>query len=184
MNDYSSESWSLFYVIRNATNSYRFNANANAGNFTVVLNSNTTANWAAGEYAIGAYVQATNDASQRVEVRCAFPTLVVGQNLAGKPDGIDPRSFAAKMLPLIEDTIAKLTTRTVESATINGQAYTLMDLPKLWQMREKFRSEVRRENSQKRLNAGLGAGNKVGVRFRPLNAVGWPNNGGIGFYGQ
>ncbi len=184
VNNYSSEFWSLFYLIRNKDQSYRFNAVANAGNFTVTLNSNVTANWASGEYAIGAYVQATNDASQQVEVRCAFPTLTVGENLAGKPNGIDPRSFAARMLPLIEETIGKLTMRTVSSATVNGQAYTINDLSKLWQMREKFRSEVRREQAQKRLDAGLGAGNKIGVRFRPLNSVGWPNNGGYGQYGQ
>lgn len=183
VNDYPSPTWNLFYVIRNKQNFYRFNAVANAGVFTVVLNSNVTANWAPGEYAIGAYVE-TNDASQRVEVRCAFPTLTVGENLAGKPQGIDPRSFAQQQLAVIEDTIAKLNSRTIESATVNGQAYTLADLPKLWQMREKYKSEVRREQAQKRLDAGLGAGNKVGVRFRPLNSVGWPNSGGYGYYGQ
>ena len=172
--DYSSEFWSLFYVIRNAQTMYRFNAVANAGMFTVVLNSNTTANWTPGEYAIGAYVQATNDASQQVEVRCAFPTLTVGENLANKPQGFDPRSFAQKILPIIEEAITKLSSRTVSTATVNGQAYSVQDLPMLWQMREKYRAETRREQAAKRLNAGLGAGNKVGVRFKPMNQQGWP----------
>jgi hypothetical protein len=183
VDSYNSPEWNLFYVIRNKANFYRFNAVANAGVYSVLLNSNVTANWAAGEYAIGAYVE-TNDASQRVEVRCAFPTLTVGENLAGKPQGIDPRSWASQQLALIEQTISKLNTRTISSATLNGQAYSLANISELFQMREKFKSEVRREQYQKRLDAGLGAGNKIGVRFRPMNSVGWPNSGGYGYYGQ
>lgn len=172
MCDYSSGDWSLAYIIRNKANMYHFNATTNAGEFSVTLNSNVTANWAPGEYAIGAYV--TSNTAQQVQVRTAFPTFRVLENLAGKPQGVDPRSFAEKTLELVEATFAKLSSKTVDSASVNGQAYTLANISELWKMRERLKSEIRREKAQERLNAGLGASNKIGVRFRPLAQGAWP----------
>lgn len=172
MCDYSPIDWSLAYIIRNKQGMYHFPAVADGGVFKVTLASNTTAAWKAGVYAIGAYV--TSNSAQQVEVRTAFPTFTVLENLAGKPQGIDPRSFAEKTLDGLELTIAKLTTRTVDSASVNGQAYTLANISELWKMRERLKSEIRREKAQERLNAGRGASNKIGVRFRPMQQGGWP----------
>lgn len=173
--NYPSTDWALTYVLRSGRRVYRFNANSNAGAYTVALNSNVTANWTTGVYAMGAYVTALAG-GQQVQVKTTFPTLTVSANLASNPAGVDSLSFAERTLPIIEETIQKLTSRTVETAQVNGQAYTLSDIAKLWQLREKLLSEVRRERSQALLNAGLGAGNKVGIRFRLLNQQGFPAN--------
>lgn len=165
----------LTYVLRSGRRVYRFNANANAGAYTVTLNSNATANWTAGAYAFGAYVTSLAGA-QQVQVKTTFPTLTVSANLASNPNGIEALSFAERTLPFIEETIQKLTSRTVDTAQVNGQAYTLSNISTLWQIREKLLSEVRRERAQQQLNAGLGASNKVGVRFRLLNQQGFPAN--------
>ena len=171
IDNYPSALWSLTYLIRSAKNQYQFNANANAGAFTVTLDTNVTANWAAGIYAVGAIV---TSGGEQVQIKTSFPTLTVTANLLKPVNGVDPRSFAARTLESIEDTIAKLTQRTVDSAMVNGQSYTLANISELWKMRERFKSEVRREQARDRLNAGLGASNKIGVRFKPLNVQGYP----------
>jgi hypothetical protein len=163
----------MTYVLRSGRRVYRFNANANSGAFTTTLASNVTANWTPGTYAIGAYVTASST-GQQVQVTTTFPTLTITPNLASNPEGVEALSFAERTLPIVEETIQKLTSRTVDSAQVNGQAYTLADVNRLWQLREKLTSEIRREKAQALLNAGLGAGNKIGVRFRPLNQQGFP----------
>ena len=170
--NYSAASWTLHYVLRSGSNLYKFDATNDGGNFKVQLNSNVTANWAPALYAVGCYVTDAN--SNQVEVAPMFPTMGVTPNLAINPPGVDPVSFAAKMLALIQDTIASLTGRTVASASVNGQMYSLANINDLFKLRERWKSEVRREEAQARLNAGLGAGNKIGVRFRNPAATAWP----------
>lgn len=171
IDDYPPPTWTLKYVIRNKANIYKFEATNDAGVFSVSLTSAVTALWKPGLYAIGAYV--TDGSSQR-EVRCFFTTLEVGANLASQPQGVDPRSWASRTLPIIEETISALTSRTVETASVNGQMYTLANISDLFKLRERLKSEVAREEQKARLDAGLGAGNKIGVRFRRINSLGYP----------
>lgn len=170
LNDFSAVDWTLHYVIRSTKNVYTFSATNSAGNFFVSLTSAVTATWVPGQYAIGAYV--TSGADQ-VQVRTAFTTLTVGPNLAVAPSGADVTPWAVKVLASIEDTIAKLTARTVESANVNGSAYTLANINELFKLRLRFKSEVRQLEDQARLNAGLGAQNKIGIRFRSLAQLPW-----------
>lgn len=173
--NYPSPNWALTYVIRNKAKIYQFNANANAGAFTVTLDSTVTSNWAPGLYAIGAFV---TQAGEQVQVKCSYPRLEITGNLAAGTNaavkGVDPRSFAERTLPIVEETIEKLLSRTVQSAQVNGNAYTLANLPDLYRMRERLKSEIRREHMRDRLNAGTGAGNKLGVRFKPIGLQGYP----------
>lgn len=174
IDDYPATIWTLHYVIRNSKNIYKFDASVAESQdvlFQVTLASTVTAGWLPGLYSIGAYV--TNGA-QQVQVHTFFPNFEVTANLAVNPNGTDPRTFAAKMLVEVETTIAKLTSKSVNTAQVNGQAYTLANISELWKMRERFASEVRREEARDRLNAGLGGSNKVGVRFRPLNVRAYP----------
>lgn len=174
--DYDSSVWTLNYVLRNGKNIYKFSAVASSGVFQVTLTTAVTALWVPGVYAIGAYVTTGSGATlQQVQVKTFFPTITVTPNLASNPQGTDTSTFAEKSLASIEATILKLTSRSVESAQVNGQAYTLANIGELFKMRERFRSEVTREQQQARLNAGLGGGNKIGIRFKSL-ATGWPQN--------
>lgn len=173
--NYPSTNWALTYVIRGPRRIYRFNANANAGAFTVTLDSNVTANWTPGLYAIGAFV---TQGSEQVQVKCAFPRLEVTPNLNLSANntvkGTDPRSWAEQTLAVVEDTITKLLNRTVASANVNGNAYTLANISELYTVRERLKSEVRRQQQQEKLNAGCGASNKIGVRFKPIGLAGYP----------
>jgi len=170
-NDYSPTEWTLHYIIRNGANIYKWDATNDGGLFKTDLPSATTAAWVPGKYLIGAYVTKTGAQHQ---VRTTFPNMTVGPNLAANPNGAPTISWAAQCLAAIEATIFKLTSRTVETASVNGSAYTLNNIGDLFKLRERFKSEVAREEQQERLNAGLGAGNKIGVRFRPMNQTAYP----------
>lgn len=167
---YSATDWTFHYVIRSNADVYTFAATNSGGMFFVSLTSAVTATWKPGQYAIGAYVTSGSD---QVQIRTAFSTLTVGPNLAVAPAGVDVVPWAVKMLASIEDTIAKLTGRTVETASVNGSAYTLANINDLYLLRLRFKSEVRQLEDQARLNAGLGAQNKIGVRFRSLAQTPW-----------
>lgn len=174
LNDYPATVWTLHYVIRNTKNIYKFDAvQASSSDvlFQVTLDTSVTKDWLPGDYTIGAYV---TSGTQQVQVDTFFPNFEVLGNLAINPQGVDPRTFATRMLAQIEETISKLTSKSVTSAQVNGQAYTLSNISELWKMRERFASEVRREEARDRLNAGLGGSNKVGVRFRPLYTRAYP----------
>ena len=176
LDDYPATAWTLKYVLRNSKQIYKFDAAASAASsvlYQVTLATSTTTGWVAGVYAMDAYVVSADTLSQ-VQVQTYFPTITITPNLAVNPSGGDPRTFASRMLELCEATIAKLTSKTVTMAQVNGQSYSLQNIGDLWKMRERFASEVRREEAAVKLNAGLGGSNKVTVRFRTINPQGWP----------
>ena len=173
--NYPAPNWGMTYVLRKKNKVYSFNANANGSGFTVTLDSTTTSAWEPGVYAIGAFV---TQSGEQVQVKCSFPRLTVTPNLASGsntgPRGIETETFAEKALAAAEATYLALVSRKVASAQVNGNAYTLANLSELRREIERLRSEVRREHARDRLNGGLGASNKVGVRFRPLGLQGYP----------
>ena len=171
--DYPANVFTLHYVLR-GSQVYKFDATADTDgiSFLATLESAQTALWVPGLYLWGAYV--TDASNNQVQLPTVFSTVEIRPNLASNPTGADPRSFAARTLALIEDTIAALTGRRVASASVNGQSYSLANIGELFTLRERLLSEVRREQAQARLNAGMGASNKIGVRFRPLN-LGMPS---------
>ncbi len=173
INDFPPPDWTLNYVLRGKSNIYKWTATNDAGWYKVNLASAVTALWKPDLYNIGAYVTKSAD-SEQFEVRTAFRQMRVTQNLAAQPTGADPSSWAARTLPFIEETISKLTSRTVETASVNGQMYTLANISDLFKMRERLKSEIAREEEKARLDAGLGAGNKVAIRFRPLYPGAFP----------
>lgn len=178
LNAYSANEWTLKYVIRTKANIYKFTATNSAGVFLVELASSITATWKPGNYAIAAYVeQGTLGQSdyQQKRVRTAFPNMLVAANVAHQPQGEDVTPWAVTALAEVEKTIQALLARTVASASVNGSTYTLANINELYVMRERLRSEVRRLEEQARLNAGFGAGNRVGVRFRSLTQQTWYN---------
>lgn len=170
IDDYPSTGWTLNYVLRNQNAVYTFAAAADSGGYLITLTTATTAAWKPGTYFIEAYVSATG---QRVRVKTAFPKLTITPDLGGSVNGGDTRTWAEKCLEAVETTILQLTTRKVESASVLGDSYTLANVSELFKLRERFKSEVSREQQKARLDAGLGAGNKIGVRFKPL-ATQWP----------
>lgn len=173
IDDFSPADYTLKYVIRNEAQIYKFTATSAQGYYQVTLTSAETAAWQPGVYWYTAYVVNATGTVQK-QIATAFPKVLIRPNMAVNPNGLPTSTFAERGLVEIENTILALTTRSVESAMVNGQQYTLQNISDLFMLRERFRSEVAREQAQARLNAGLGAQNKVAVRFRPLVGAGYP----------
>lgn len=171
LGDFSANEWTLKYVIRSTRNVYKFTATNDSGLFYINLASTVTALWVPDLYAIGAYVE--NASSEQKQVRTSFPNLKVLANLATAPKGNDPTPWCVKALASVEETILALTSRTVQTASVNGNAYTLSNIADLYKLRARLRSEVRQIEEQERLNAGLGASNRIGVRFRSVGDSAW-----------
>lgn len=173
IDDFPATTYTLKYVLQGRSNIIKFQATNDAGNYLVSLTSAVTSEWQPDMYRISAYVVNAGGTVQR-QVRTAFIRMLITPNLAVQPNGADVRTFSEKALAAVEATILQLTSRTVMQASVNGQVYTLANINDLFLLRERFKSEVRREEEQARLNAGLGASNKIGVRFRPLAWTGYP----------
>lgn len=172
INDFPATEYTLHYVFQGPS-IIKFAATNQGGNYLIELSSAVTRAWKAGLYRMSAYVINSGGTVQR-QVRTAFTRILITPNLADNPNGASPETWAEKSLAAIELTILQLTTRTVQQASVNGQLYTLANINDLFLLRERFRSEVAREQQQARLNAGLGASNKIGVRFRLMNWTGYP----------
>ncbi len=174
LNDFSANSFTLNYVLQ-GPKIIKFQASNDTGLFLVELTNAITLDWTPGLYRMSAYVASISGTRVQRQVRTAYQRFLVTPNVAVSPNGASPASFAERALPQIEATILALTSRTVAQASVNGQVYTLQNITDLFLLRERFKSEVRREEEQARLNAGMGASNKIGIRFRPLTWVGYPN---------
>lgn len=171
IDDYAAGTWTLHYVLQGPTSVIKFDATNDAGLHLVTLLSTTTAGWKPGLYSVSAYVTVT---TQQVQVSTFFPTITITPNLASTPNSVDVRTWAAKCLAAIEDAILRLSNRTISTTSVNGQVYTLQNVSELFALRERFKSEVAREEEQARLNAGLSARNKIGVRFKSILSSPWP----------
>lgn len=162
--DYPSPTWTLKYVLRGPA-VYSFSATASGGNHLVTIESATSAKWKPGFYKIGAIV---TDGTNQVAVTTFFERIILRPNLALTPEGVDARSWAERTLAVLEQTIADILAHRVSAASVNGQSYTLADIDILQKIQKELESRICREQYAARLNAGLGAGNKIGIRFRPL----------------
>ena len=173
IDDFPATTYTLKYVLQGTKDIIKFSATSSGTNYQITLTSAQTALWTPGSYRANAYV-VNGDGSVQRQVSVAFPVMVLFPNIASNPNGMDTRTFAEKALVQIENTILALTSRAVVSASVNGQEYTLSNINDLFMLRERFRSEISREQAAVKLNAGLGAQNKIAIRFRPLVGAGYP----------
>lgn len=167
--DFPATTYTLKYVLQGPV-VITFSASNDAGNFLISLTSAVTREWTPGLYRLAAYVVNSGSTIQK-QVSTAFQRVTITPNLASKPNGASPATFAERALATIEATILQLTSRAVVQASVNGQTYTLSNINDLFLLRERFKSEVAREEAAARLNAGMGASNKIGIRFRPLTGA-------------
>jgi hypothetical protein len=177
ISDYpASDGWTLSYVLR-GPQTYRTNATTyQTSDYRVALASNTTANYLPGLYSLEAYV---TNATARYSVETWFPQVTVRENPAAYTDqAFDNRTFAAKTLAACETAILKLGSRTVQTASVNGQSYSIQQLPALLALRNRMREEVQAQQDAISVAAGLGAKKNVLVRFPGISG-GWLPGTGI-----
>lgn len=169
----ASSGWTLSYVFR-GPQTIKQNATtyANSADYIVTMSPANTANYKAGLYSIEAYV---SDGTNRYSVATWFPQITVKANPAAYVDGsADNRSFAARTLAACETAIYSLSSRKVQSASVNGQTYSIQSLASLIALRNRMREEVQSEQDAINVAAGLGSKKNVYVRFPPMYNAGWP----------
>ena len=154
LSDFSpADGWALSYALVGAT---RFEINgarviAAGDGWQIRVAAADTAGLAAGTYRLAAYVAKGTD---RFEVlRGAVEVLA---NLATLADG---RTVAERELALVEAAISGQLSSDVQSFQVNGRAVNRHDLPELYRIRGRLRSQVWRERNPGKL------GRTVRVRF-------------------
>src|SRR5512138_1616449 len=92
-------------------------------------------------------------------------SLVVQANLLAATSTTDIRSVAEVLLDNLETAIRRLSTREVETLTVNGRTVTYRQLGGLLKDRESLRMEVNKEREAAKLAAGLASGRRILTEF-------------------
>lgn len=165
--DYPPASYTLKYSARlegsNAAE-IEITATASGSDYLIEVPVATTSTKTPGRYHWQAYITRNSD-SQRVTIGSGTFLLKANRDL----DTVDPRSHARKCLTSIEAALEAFASNTVKSYTITtgtgSRSVTKHDVAELIVLRDKYLAEVRREENALRIAQGLGAKNRVLVRF-------------------
>jgi hypothetical protein len=157
--DYPSTTWTLSYVLINATNKYTFNATSSGNDYLVTLSGTTTAAWATGNYQWQAYV---TSGSSRYTV--ASGLLEVKPNFATSSN-VDIRTHAKKVLDAIEAVIEGRASKDQQEYTIGNRSLKLMPIADLIKFRDKYRSMYLSEVNADKVARGEFGKNRIMVRL-------------------
>lgn len=173
LSDFPSTAYALWYQLRGPQEINITSAVYQTSNYLVTLTAAQTAAFKAGRYSIVPYVKDLATGLTRYAppvIKARFPFLTVLENpqnyTAGSASNL---SWAAQTLALVESTITKLANRSVVTASVNGQTYSLQDMAKLLSLRQRMAEIVRSEEDAINVAAGLGGKKNILVRFPPLN---------------
>ncbi|HET8870288.1 MAG TPA: hypothetical protein VFM48_07575 [Aquabacterium sp.] len=93
--------------------------------------------------------------------------LLVDPNFATVAGTLDGRSDAEQILSQINAAILSRTTgKAVAEYTVGGRSLKYMQMTELLQLRSRYQIVVRNERRRQGLKNGLGAGDRVGIRFK------------------
>lgn len=157
--DYPPDSYALSYSARlegSGATEIGISATEDGSDYLVEVASATTGAYTAGRYHWQAYITRSSD-SQRITVDSGIFEVKDNRDSATT----DPRTHARIVLDAIETAIESLASKKAKSYTVQGRSMTFADLPELYDMRRKYRAEVRAE--ERRANGTGGA--KVVVRL-------------------
>lgn len=94
-------------------------------------------------------------------------TLQVDANLSGVAGVVDMRSNAEQILAQIDATIlARTTGGAVAEYTIGSRSMKYMSTPELLALKSRYQIAVRNERRRQAIKNGLGAGDRIGIRFK------------------
>jgi hypothetical protein len=160
LEDYPATGWVLSFTLISAAAKYTVAATNSSGAHLLAATAATTATWAPGTYAWVAHVVS---GAQRV-------TLNSGEVLI-KPDlaaatTYDARTPARKALDAVDAALATYGSKAyVQTIQVGERQHTFVSPADFLKFRDQLRTEVQREQSAERLAKGLGAKNRLLVRF-------------------
>jgi hypothetical protein len=156
-----ADGWVLsFRAVSNVGNAVTVNATTSGTGFLVTVPAANTANMNAGEWA---WVETVTLSGERFTV--ATGTLEVKTDIPATSGTSDQRSHAKTMLDLIEACLEGRVVDGIESHSIGGVPINLIPLERLVVLRDKYYSEVARQEQAEALARGLGGGRNIRVRF-------------------
>ena len=156
----ASAGWVLTYTLINASAKITFSASASGDDHLVNVAAATTAAWAAGSYAWRATVALTGEvytvASGTITVEPAFGAAT-----------LDNRGHARKVLANINAYLENANNLTAARYQIAGRELQRISIAELLTLRDRYRSEVAREDAAANVARGLPDKRRVMVRFGP-----------------
>jgi len=156
----ASAGWVLTYTLINASAKITFGATASGDDHLVNVAAATTAAWAAGSYAWRATVALAGEvytvASGTITVEPAFGAAT-----------LDNRSHARKVLTNINAYLENANNLTAARYQIAGRELQRISIAELLTLRDRYRSEVAREDAAANVARGLPDKRRVMVRFGP-----------------
>lgn len=165
--DYPPASYALSYSLRleGATAAeIEITASESGSDYLVEVAHTATAGYTPGRYHWQAYITRSSDSA-----RIVIGTGIIEVKPNRAESAADPRTHARKCLDSIEAALEAFAGNTVKSYTITtgtgSRSVTKHDVAELIVLRDKYRAEVRREEDATRIANGLGARNRVLVRF-------------------
>lgn len=164
LTDYpATEGWTLKYRLRGTT-SYDVTATSSGSDYAVTIAASTTANYAAGDYRMFAWVEKVGERYNLFDL----PLTV-------KPDPIassayDPRTPAKRVLDAIDATLLGTASREEQGYSINapggsGRQINFFNRADLIQFRQYYQRIVDSEEAAENLNRGKATGSKILTRF-------------------
>ena len=158
-----ADGWTLTYTLLNAAGKITIisSASASADSHLVNVPSADTALWLAGEYAWRAQIaSATGDA-----YTIGSGTIIVQPAFSAST--LDSRSHARKVLANINAYLENANNLTAAKYEIAGRMLQRITIAELLTLRDRYRSEVAREDAAANVARGLPDKRRVMVRFGP-----------------
>lgn len=160
--DYPAGTWSLKYRLINANGAIDVTSTASGTDHLVTVAATESAGWAAGKYSMVSYVE---QGATRITLGSA--TVIIQPNLAVLATR-DVRTAAAKIVDQLRAAYIAYTesNSTVLEYEIAGRHMKYRSGAEILEQLSFWESRVNDEKRAERVAAGLGAGNKLLVRFR------------------
>lgn len=159
----ATEGWTLYYRLINSTAKFDITTTADGAAHLVSVPIATTDDWTAGDYTLLSWVSNGTE-------RASLPTrriTVLPDMAAVTASGYDVRSHARKMLDAIDAALLSLSSGerlSVVQAELAGRKLAY-DFTGLMKLRNLYAAQVRAEEDEERLAAGLSPRNKINVRL-------------------
>lgn len=163
ISDYPAGTWTLKYRLINAAGKIDITSTADGTTHQVSVGASTSAVWSAGRYTWQAWVE-NGGATERHTVGSG--TIEVKPNIAAVTT-LDARTDAAKIVDQLMDAYKAYTSSNglVAEFMVAGRNVKYRSAAEILEQINFWKSQVAKEERESRIAAGLGAGNKILVRF-------------------
>lgn len=161
--DYPTASWTLSYTLHSRTSDTSTATAAvteDDNEYIVTFSASDTASLTPGDYSLHGRITGGS------ELFTVYHGLLrIRQDVASAAAGDDLRSFASKALATLETALISNLGAEFVTFSVDGQSFTRVPRDEAVKMRDKFKTEVLREQQAERLRQGIGTSRHIYTRF-------------------